>query len=246
MNTSCPPRRLCIASQAPHAPPPWTTLHRCQTRWAPLIEVNSVFGQAEPPLFAAPELYATSANFTSAIDVYAFGATALFLATGGLAPELMAIPPVPSPAGNFGSVRIPAGKKGTALSAEVVRLLDACLAKSPSDRPPMTVVRDALARHLLFDKHQALVVFRGSPSYLNATNRAIALQFGAVGSVEITYDGLTFTVTAGSGEVFINNRAVVVGHELPGCCVVALGSQARRNNERAFITFDVSHPEIVV
>jgi eukaryotic-like serine/threonine-protein kinase len=198
------------------------------------------------PGFAAPELYATSAKFTSAIDVYAFGATALFLATGGLTPELIAIPPVPSSAGYFGSVRIPAGKKATALSAEVVRLLDACLAKSPGDRPQMAVVRDALARHLLFDKHQALVVFRGNASYLNATNRAIALQFGAVGSVEITYDGLTFKVTAESGEVFINNRPIAVGHELPGCCVVALGSQARRNNERAFITFDVSHPEIVV
>ena len=27
-----------------------TTLHRCQTRRAPLIETNSVFGQPEPPL----------------------------------------------------------------------------------------------------------------------------------------------------------------------------------------------------
>ena len=30
-----------------------TTLHRCQTRRAPLIETNSAFGQPEPPLFEA-------------------------------------------------------------------------------------------------------------------------------------------------------------------------------------------------
>ncbi|MCP5236684.1 MAG: serine/threonine protein kinase [Zoogloeaceae bacterium] len=198
------------------------------------------------PGFAAPELYATAAKFTSAIDVYAFGATSLFMATGDLTPELKAIPPAPLPTGYFGAIRIPTGKNGTALSAEVVRLLDACLAKNPNDRPAITEVRDALARHLLFDRHQALVVFRGSPSYLNAANRAIALRFGTVGSVDIAYDGLKFAVTAASGEVYINNRPVATGYQLPGCCVVALGSPARRNNERVFITFDVSHPEIVV
>ena len=31
-------------------PPPWTTLHRCQNRRAPLIEATSVFGLPEPPL----------------------------------------------------------------------------------------------------------------------------------------------------------------------------------------------------
>ena len=37
-------------------PPPWTTLHRCQTRRAPLIEATSVFGQAEPPLYIASSI----------------------------------------------------------------------------------------------------------------------------------------------------------------------------------------------
>ena len=110
----------------------------------------------------------------------------------------------------------------------------------------MSAVRDALARHLLFNKHQALVVFRGRPSYLNSANRNIALDLPTVGRVEISYDGLMFRVTAVTGEVFINNSIVSAGQSLPGCCVVALGSQARRNNERAFITFDLSHPEIVL
>jgi eukaryotic-like serine/threonine-protein kinase len=196
--------------------------------------------------FSAPEQYATSPAFTNGIDVYAYGATALYLATGMLPAELIAQPPVPSSAGYFGSLRLPKGKKTAPLSGEIAQLLDACLAKSPSGRPQMTAVRDALARHLLSDKHQALVVFRGNAFYLNAGKRTVALDHPSIGRIEITYDGLLFGVTAVSGEVFINNRPVSVGDFLPGCCVVALGSQARRTNTRAFITFDLSHPEIVV
>ena len=48
--------------------------------------------------FAAPELYVGSVKFTSAVDTYAFGATALFLGSGGLPPELVAVPPETRPA----------------------------------------------------------------------------------------------------------------------------------------------------
>ena len=54
---------LCVASAA--RPPPWTTLHQYQTRSAPLIELNSVFGQPEPPL--------TQVN----VDLFAFGVAPL-------------------------------------------------------------------------------------------------------------------------------------------------------------------------
>jgi eukaryotic-like serine/threonine-protein kinase len=206
----------------------------------------STMGFVGTPGFSAPELFATNANFTNAIDVYAFGATAMFLATGGLPAALLTLPPVPSSAGYFGAIRLPAGSKTRSLPAEIVRLFDACIASVAAARPPMASVRDSLARQLLFDKHQALVVFNGAPSYLNAGKRAIALDLANVGRIEITYDGLLFRVTAVVGEVFINNRQVATGDALPGCCVVALGSQARRRSERAFITFDLSHPEIVL
>jgi serine/threonine-protein kinase len=191
------------------------------------------------PGFAAPELYAVTARFTAAIDVYAFGVTALFLATGTLPTELTAHPPQPSPAGYFRTI-------GLGLGTEVIELLEACLAPLPAKRPPMSAVRDALARHLLFGKHQALVVFNGQATYLNSVKRNIVLNLPSVGRIEISYDGLNFCVTAAMGEVFINNSSVSTGQLLPGCCVVALGSQARHNSERAFITFDLSHPEIVL
>lgn len=199
----------------------------------------ATLGFVGTPGFAAPELYAATATFTSAIDTYAFGATALLLATGTLPPNLLAMPPTSLHAGYFGSTGFP-------IAAELVQILDACLAVSAPTRPAMSTVRDALARHLLYDRHQALVVFGGAASQLNASNRTITLELPGIGRIEISYDGLMFRVTAASGEVFINNRAVAAGHHLPGCCVVALGSQARRNNERAFITFDLSRPEIIV
>lgn len=199
----------------------------------------STVGFVGTPGFAAPELYAGTAKFTNAIDTYAFGATALYLATGNLPGELMKRPPAPSTLGYFSSV-------GFAISPELIASLDACLAKEAKDRPPMCEVRNLLARHLLFDRHQSLVVFSGAASYLNATNRTVELSLPSVGSVVIYYDGLDFRITNVSGEVLINNHPVSIGDSLPSACVVSLGGPLRRTNARKFITFDLSHPEIVL
>ena len=189
--------------------------------------------------FSAPELYSGTPRFTKAVDTYAFGATALFLATGRLPRELMTSPPVPSRVSYF-SVVIPA------LASEIVDCLDACLASVPEERPSMNDVRDILARHLLFDRHKALVVFEGKASYLNSENRSVNLTLPEIGQIEIRYDGLVFRVTTVSGEVFINNQAASAGNILPGSCVVSLGNSDRMSRYRKFITFDLSHPEIVL
>lgn len=189
--------------------------------------------------FAAPELYERPFAFTNAVDTYAFGATALYLATGGLPPGLLEQPPEVDPAGYFGSIALK-------IAPEVVSLLDACLAPEPTDRPAMRDVRDALARHILFGRHRALVVYQGKASVLDANNRSVGLNYGEIGKISIKYDGLAFVVESVSGEVQINNQAVAAGSRLPGACVVALGGAHRRGNERRFITFDISHPEIVL
>ena len=190
--------------------------------------------------FAAPELYVGSAKFTNAIDTYAFGATALFLATGGLPNELIKkMPPEPSSSGYFSNV-------GFTISPELITSLNACLAKEPKNRPPMCEIRNLLARHILYGRHQALVVFAGNASYLNATNRTVELSLPTIGSIVIYYDGLDFRITNVSGDVLINNRPVAINDSLPGPCVVALGGPLMRANVRKFITFDLSHPEIVL
>lgn len=189
--------------------------------------------------FAAPELYERPFVFTNAVDTYAFGATALYLATGTLPEELRNPPPRPNPAGYFHP--LPLG-----MAAEIANLLNACLAADPARRPAMRDIKGALAKHILFNKHRALVVFQGRASVLSSANRSVSLAFGTIGALSILYDGLAFIVDSVSGEVAINNQAVVAGSTLPGACVVALGDAHRRANERRFITFDISHPEIVL
>ena len=191
------------------------------------------------PGFAAPELYERPFAFTNAVDTYAFGATALYLATGGLPSELLEQPPRVSPAGYFHLV--PLG-----MPSEISALLSSCLHDEPSRRPAMREIRDVLARHILLDQHRALVVHNSRASVLSSANRSVKLAFGTIGSIEIQYDGLSFVVVNVSGEVQINNQPVVAGSNLPGVCVVALGSSHRRAIERRFITFDISHPEIVL
>ena len=63
-----------------------------------------------------------------------------------------------------------------------------------------------------------------------------------MGQIQIQYDGLDFRVKSVSGDVYINNRRLEIGDALPGSCVVALGA----GSNRKYITFDLSHPEIVL
>lgn len=193
------------------------------------------------PGFAAPELYSHSkVTFTNEVDVYAFGASAAFLANGNkLPPELLSIPAHPLPIGFYSAPNLGS-------PPALATLLEQCLAKNPTDRPAMSVVRDEIARHLLRDTHQALAVFKGKTLRLDATRRTARLDLPNVGQIEINYDGLRFNVAAAQGEVSINNSPAVAGMELPGSCVVALGNNHRRANDRAFITFDVSNPEVVL
>lgn len=195
--------------------------------------------------FAAPELYHHSAEFTSAVDVYAFGATALFLGLGRLPKELVHSYSRVENSDFFSSLSF-------YIAPALVDVLNQCLHPDPTARPPIAVVRDELARHILYDMHQALVVYKGQAKYLGARQRTITLKLNErgttnnIGNVMIEYDGLQFKVVKVSGEVFINNAAVATGDELPGSCVVGLGNSQRESFNRAFITFDLSHPEIVL
>lgn len=188
--------------------------------------------------FAAPELYLGPVRFTKAIDVYAFGATALYLATRELPDELMEQPPTFSGDSYFEETDYD-------IAAEIVEILDACLAQNESERPSMSIVRDLLAKHILYGRHRALVVFKGQPSYLNSDSDSVNLSLLPLGQVRIGYDGLDFKVVELTPHVFINNKRVAVGDVLPGSCVVTLGAPEHKNRRR-HITFDISHPEFVL
>lgn len=189
--------------------------------------------------FAAPELFGDSTiPITPAIDTYAFGSTAIFLACHDLPPSMNKPHPQPITSDMFSKLPV-------TIPTELIGLLNACLAYNPINRPAMEDVRDELARHLLRGKHQALAVYKGKPYVFNAAELSAGLDLTDIGKIEILYTGLKFIVYVATGEVFINNNPAVPGEEIPGSCVVALGG-AHRGSSREYITFDVSNPEVML
>lgn len=198
----------------------------------------ATLGFVGTPGFAAPELYDHHVTFSVAVDTYAFGATALFLGLRELPLDLRHRPPVLSGVDYFSTLTFH-------LSEDIKSMLNACLESIPSRRPKMRDVRGVLAKHLLHNKHRALIVFDGKASYLNATRPSVVLRLPSIGEIGIRYNGFDFLVDTVSGEVFINNASVSAGDHLPGACVVTLGAPERKA-ARKYITFDLSHPEIVL
>jgi serine/threonine-protein kinase len=188
--------------------------------------------------FSAPEQYVAGTQFTQAIDTFAFGATALFFGSQEQCAELKTAPP-----SVFAS--IPFLNFPFQIPKDVSDILFACLDHDPNARPIMSDVCQTIEQHLLFNQHRALVVLNGNPSYLDKDNTSVSLTFGAVASVRIEYDGLSFRVANVSGDVFVNNANASVGDMLPGACVITLGGPERRANQRGYVTFDLSNPEII-
>lgn len=188
--------------------------------------------------FAAPELYGTQVTFSSAVDTYAFGVCATFLISRAIPEELGEQPPGAMPATYFNA-------EDGGLAPAIISLVGACLAAEPADRPSMPLVRDELAKHLLFDRHRALVVYQGQASFLDASNRSVSAKLPGVGSITIKYDGMCFIVANVQGDVFINYGDAIVGQPLPGSCVVALGAPDKGAGRR-YVTFDIASPEVVL
>lgn len=127
------------------------------------------------------------------------------------------------------------------LQPDIVALIHACLTTESAKRPRMADVQTVLARRLLENEHRALVVMDGQAYSLDRKNRRITLNAGAVGSLTIEYDGFDFKISGASGAVSLNNSAAQAGSVVPGCCVITFGV----GTNRRFVTFDVSHPEVM-
>ena len=191
--------------------------------------------------FSAPEQYAYGeVNFTSAIDVYAFGITALLLATSKIPQPLLKMPPNKMPAGCFDC-------KHLNHYPTLKELFERCLEEVPINRPSMVEVKHEISKYLLFDKHQAVVVVSGSGKgqELNSAKRNVTIS-SLIGSFEIHYDGLRFLIQRVTGEVFVNNIPAKSNSEISGACVIGLGNINRDFSQRNFVTFDISNPEVTL
>jgi serine/threonine protein kinase len=191
--------------------------------------------------FSAPEQYTDEAvAFTTAVDVYAFGITALWLATDNLPGALLSTPPKSMPAGAFNCPLLDD-------YPELKLIFERCLKPNHLQRPSIMEVKDEIGKYLLWNTHQATAVVDGGDSHvLNSAKRSVKLKLGSIGSFEMHYDGFDFLLKNVAGEVFMNNIPALSDSKIPGACVVALGRRGRHYQERKFITFDVSNPEVTL
>ncbi|EMC8145334.1 serine/threonine protein kinase [Vibrio cholerae] len=196
-------------------------------------KTNSVIGTVG---FMAPELWKQGeVVFTTAVDVYAFGITAMVLANADVPRELREYPPLPLPYKNWVQRSLPD------LDPHIAEILEQCLAYLPSARPSIADVEKVLRRYLLKDKHKGLMVMEDQAKELNSQNRKAKINSSVGAEISIEYDGYDFKVVTYVGDVSVNNEPVNIGYVMPGASVITLGS----GSNRGFVTFDISNPEVV-
>lgn len=190
-------------------------------------------------IFAAPELFLQRVRFTKAVDTYAFAVTALCLAKTNPPIELRGLPKLLK--------NNPFELSGIQLPNIIKDLLYKCLAVDPNERPSMELVRDSLKNILLFNSHRALLITDyKKPVVLSGAHRTEPYDNPGIGSVEITYSGSQFYISKLTGDVHVNNIRAKQNNILPNSCVIILGPAGKTNVKRVFITFDLSHPEVVL
>lgn len=213
-----------------------------------LSRIEGANAQTTSPIgtrgFMAPELYSGgptgNIEFTRAVDVFAFGAVALFLVKRDIPFDLKRVPPslknrpeeyfLPPP---------------YLIPDDVLRCLGACLAYNPNDRPEMAAVRDVIKSHLLADRHNGTVVANAVSHFIDATRRAVKISVPNQGEVSIRYDGRYFLVTEVQGDAFLNNEPMFKNQRLSGSAVIVLGA-SELGAKRTVLTLDISHPEVTL
>jgi serine/threonine protein kinase len=197
--------------------------------------------------YAAPELYVSGATITPEMDIYALGVCAWALAHPKFPMQLLEKPPQTSGrASSIGTVLPTADKQDDGLHKEVIDILDACLNPEPKNRPSASQISSLLARHLNRNKHRGLFVQGLAKVYeLSANHTFVSLKIGTLGRLNVTYDGLRFSIAEVEGSVSINNIPAEPGHLLHEACVLGFGAAAL-GSSRQWVTFFSSHPEVVL
>ena len=189
--------------------------------------------------YRAPELYPSGGTFTEAVDVYAFGVLAWELAGAPFPSVLLEFPPQSS--GSVSSI----STHPRSIPAEICAIIDLTLSLTLADRPNMEVVRDVIARRLMYGRHKATITSGGRTYDLFKPGGSIKISHGSYGRIEIEYDGLEFKVKSFEGAVYINGVLVSQNMCLPDSCVLIIG-ETQLGASRLFLPFNSSHPEVVL
>jgi len=186
--------------------------------------------------FAAPELFQEEPSFTQAVDVYAFGATAIYLALGTLPPELLI---------KTGPEKLVTDAYGAGVISgypDLAALLTQCMSSDPLERPTVKSIRSELSKYLLKDEHLGVLVSNNKPYMVNKKHQRVRVK-NELGKYTIAYNGFDFFFESVEDEVFVNRIPAAVGQRLNGSCVIAIGNHDR-GSSRNFASFDISNPEV--
>ncbi len=80
---------------------------------------------------------------------------------------------------------------------------------------------------------------------MDAENHTVTWPIKDSVAFEIKYDGRYFKIVKVNGHVYINNEDATVDTTLPESCVITVG-EPQLKWDRVFVTFDLSHPEVVL
>jgi serine/threonine-protein kinase len=188
--------------------------------------------------YRAPELYdAGPVTLTPAADVYAFGVSAWQLSAGALPWQLRAMPTTSLP-DSFGTHAL-------GIPERVTSILDASISLDPAARPTSATIRATLQSQLLFGRHVGRAIWGLKVGELRLAHKTLRINALPVGEATLQYDGFEFSVAACTQNVSVNGIPAVAGTVLPESCVISIGAESLGAG-RTHVTFDVSHPEVIV
>lgn len=185
------------------------------------------------PIYMAPELWKReNIEFTQAIDVYAFGVTAISIIAKKIPKAFFERPPKPIPSDLVDQLC-------SELPKDIRGLLNGCLSYKYQERPSMVDVENSLRSHLLYNRHRALIVLNGKRHEMSSMSPKSTIKGSDGSSLTISYDGSRFVADDLSGAVSVNNIPISKDFTFPGSCVLSFGSTGR-----TFATLDISNPEV--
>ncbi len=188
--------------------------------------------------YMAPELYQDPPVIDKPVDCYAFGCICFYLITGK-PPKCSTKKPFPRPQQVYESIA-----RYINVPENISNLIDSCLKIDPRQRPTMDLLKNVFKNQLLYSQHKATIISDNRKHILEEINKGVRIT-RSKDSVTIAYDGYRFFIQEVSGDVYVNNLQISIGHTLEGSSVIILG-HPEQGASRKFTTFDISHPEVVL
>ncbi|EGU54069.1 protein kinase [Vibrio orientalis CIP 102891 = ATCC 33934] len=196
-------------------------------------QTQNGFGTLE---YRAPEIYKLhseqSVTVSFAADIFSYGVTMHKLAFGGACNFSGYVPKVPQSAPLFAHL---------GLSVTLTQLLTKTLSYNPEDRPTAEELTYHLGREITQGWHTGSFVTSSGTHFVNSANPTARLKSQSNQAITIYYNGFDFVVQEVEGDVYLNNQSAKPGNILHQACVVTFDGE-----QRSFVSFSSSHPEIVL